>query len=255
MKKINWKSDTDKKSSISIEYIFAMLLIIMLIIIVNVSMFFTTTTTDSLVLVETSQLNTSNALNNENIGNYKVQVLNYADLSYYIKVNCKAQTVTIYTCDENGEYNIPIKSMLCSTGIATPNKGVYKTTNKYEWRYLVGNVYGQYATRITGQILFHSVPYLKKDKSSLEYWEYDKLGEPASKGCVRLTVEDAKWIYDYCKSGTQVEFYNDENPGPLGKPEQMKISEYSDELKNWDPTDPDINNPWLKLEENNKGEI
>ena len=158
-------------------------------------------------------------------------MLNYEELSYYIKVNCTAQTVTIYTCDKNGEYNIPIKSMICSTGIATPNGGVYKTTDKYEWRYLVGNVYGQYATRITGSILFHSVPYLKKDKASLEYWEYDKLGEPASKGCVRLTVEDAKWIYDYCESGTQVEFYNDVNPGPLGKPEQMKISEFSEEFK------------------------
>ena len=161
MKRVNWKSDTDKKSSISIEYIFVILLIIIAIIIININMFYTVTT-NSTVFVETSKLNTTNALNNENIGNYKVQVLNYADLSYYIKVNCKAQTVTIYTCDENGEYSIPIKSMLCSTGTATPNKGVYKTTNKYEWRYLVGNVYGQYATRITGQILFHSVPYVKK---------------------------------------------------------------------------------------------
>ena len=108
MKRVNWKSDTDKKSSISIEYIFVILLIIIAIIIININMFYTVTT-NSTVLVETSKLNTTNALNNENIGNYKVQVLNYADLSYYIKVNCKAQTVTIYTCDENGEYNIPIK--------------------------------------------------------------------------------------------------------------------------------------------------
>ena len=254
MKFINWKNDIDKKSSISIEFIFSILIILILILVVNISVFSINNVENNNVVIETAQLNVANLNNGNKSNSNKVAVLNYEELSYYIKVNCTAQTVTIYTCDENGEYNIPIKSMICSTGVSTPNGGVYTTTNKYEWRYLVGNVYGQYATRITGPILFHSVPYVKKDKSSLEYWEYDKLGEPASKGCVRLTVEDAKWIYDYCKSGTQVEFYNDENPGPLGKPESMKISNYNDELKKWDPTDPDVNNPWLyenkKIDEN-----
>ena len=44
--------------------------------------------------------------------------------------------------------------------------------------------------------------------------------------------------------GTKVEFYCDENPGPLGMPAFNKISEYPEELKKWDPTDPDENNPW-----------
>lgn len=62
-------------------------------------------------------------------------------------------------------------------------------------------------------------------------------------GCVRLTVEDAKWIYDNCKSGTTVEFYSSEDPGPLGKPETQKISD-NEELRGWDPTDPADDNPW-----------
>ena len=144
--------------------------------------------------------------------------------------------------------------MICSTGIATPNKGVFNTSNKYEWRYLIGNVYGQYATRITGSILFHSVPYTKQDKSSLEYWEYDKLGQPVSKGCVRLTVEDAKWIYDYCKIGTQVEFYEDDSVIPSEKINKIQISQYNENLRNWDPTDPDKNNPWIEYKKQNKGE-
>lgn len=106
-----------------------------------------------------------------------------------------------------------------------------------------GNVYGQYASRIVGSILFHSVPYEQKDKSTLEWWEYDKLGTKASLGCVRLTVEDAKWIYNNCVSGTKVEFYSSSNPGPLGKPKAQKISE-DNQVRNWDPTDPDGNNPW-----------
>lgn len=166
---------------------------------------------------------------------------------YYIKVNCKSQTVNVYEKDENNKYSKPVKVMLCSTGVETPETGVYKITSfKQEWLGLQGNVYGQYCTQIVGNILFHSVPYIEKNNpSSLEYWEYDKLGEEASLGCIRLTVESAKWIFDNCETGTQVEFYSSEDPGPLGKPETQKISDYSEELKNWDPTDEKQENPWI----------
>lgn len=164
--------------------------------------------------------------------------------TYYIKVNNKANVVTIYKKDSKGKYTVPVKAMLCSIGTSTPKSGVYKTSDKYTWRLLQGNVYGQYAVRITGHILFHSVPYEKQAKDTLEWWEYDKLGTDASLGCVRLTVEDAKWIYDNCAKGTQVEFYSSSEPGPLGKPIAKKISSYDESLKNWDPTDPDSKNPW-----------
>lgn len=172
------------------------------------------------------------------------------DENYYIKVNNQANVVTIYKKDSSGNYTIPVKAMVCSVGTATPKNGVYSTTNKYQWRLLIGNVYGQYATRIVGSILFHSVPYLKQDPSTLEYWEYDKLGTAASAGCVRLTVADAKWIYDNCKSGTQVEFYSDSNPGPLGKPTAQKISNVDENVRGWDPTDPRGNNPWKTYNQN-----
>jgi lipoprotein-anchoring transpeptidase ErfK/SrfK len=166
---------------------------------------------------------------------------------YYIKVNYEANVVTIYSEDENGNYTIPYKAMTCSTGTATPTSGTYKIDYKYRWLGLLGGVYGQYCTRIVGNILFHSVPYLTNgNNGSLEYWEYDKLGTTASAGCVRLTVADAKWIYDNCGSGTYVEFYADENSGPLGKPETKKISEY-EEYRNWDPTDLNEDNPWANF--------
>lgn len=164
---------------------------------------------------------------------------------YYIKVNYGAQVVTVYTKDSNGEYTVPVRAMLCSTGTYTPTSGVYRTLGKGKWWKLIGDVYGQYSTWITGDILFHSVPYLTKgDKSSLEYWEYDKLGQRVSMGCVRLTVEDALWIYNNCVIGTQVEFYASSDPGPLGKPTTRKISDAPSNIRGWDPTDPDENNPW-----------
>ena len=49
-----------------------------------------------------------------------------------------------------------------------------------------------------------------------------------------------------CENGTKVEFYSSSNPGPLGKPTVKKISNAEGELKNWDPTDPDNDNPWNK---------
>ena len=167
---------------------------------------------------------------------------------YWIKVNYTANTVTVYSKDGNGDYTVPIKAMVCSTGASTPKSGVYRTQAKYSWKALIGSA-GKYCTRITGQILFHSVPYLHGDINQFEYWEYDRLGQTRSLGCIRLTVADAKWIYDNCPIGTSVEFYSSSNPGPLGKPSAKKISGYPEPLRLWDPTDPDPNNPWRHQEE------
>lgn len=160
---------------------------------------------------------------------------------YYIKVSYTSNVVAIYTKDDSGEYNNLVKTMVCSTGTATPRGGVYRLNTKYRWLTLFGNVYGQYCTRITGYILFHSVPYLKMNQpDTLEYWEYDKLGTAASAGCVRLTVADAKWIYDNCASGCYVEFCTTLN---VSKPSAAKISS-NEACRNYDPTDPVANNPW-----------
>lgn len=180
---------------------------------------------------------------NDNLNSNKVT----GDTPYFIRVNYGAQVVTIYKKDSSGYYTVPYKAMICSTGTSTPKSGIYKIPGRWNWGGLEGNVYGQYITVITGNILFHSVPYLERyNPGSLEYEEYDKLGTPASAGCVRLTVEDALWIWNNCEDGTKVEFYSSSNPGPLGKPTAKKISNAEGELKNWDPTDPDINNPWNK---------
>lgn len=169
------------------------------------------------------------------------------EFPYYIKINRKQNCITVYTSDENGEYTVPYKAMICSTGLynATP-RGTFHLSTKYLWRELYGKVYGQYATRITGGVLFHSVPYYKKSKSALCTEKYNKLGQQASMGCVRLTVEDAKWIADNCPSGTTVEIYEDDDPGPLGKPEAAHIDTDSPN-KGWDPTDPDVANPWHQM--------
>jgi lipoprotein-anchoring transpeptidase ErfK/SrfK len=166
-----------------------------------------------------------------------------SSMPYLIRINRAANTVTIYTKDEKGDYTVPYTAFVCSTGDATP-LGTYALSYKYRWRALFGNVYGQYATVITGNILFHSVPYYDEGMDQLESEEYNKLGTAASMGCVRMCVRDAKWVFDNCDSGTVVVFYDDaSNPGPLGKPSSITI-DLNDARKGWDPTDPDPANPW-----------
>lgn len=165
-------------------------------------------------------------------------------LPYLIKVNRSHNTVTIYEKDSNGEYITPMKAMVCSVGARGLTKvGTFQTKAKYRWKLLMGNVWGQYSTRIVGGILFHSVYYYENgNPATLATSEYNKLGTAASHGCIRLTVEDAKWIYDHCDVGTTVIVYDDaKNPGPLGKPEGIKIPA----TVRWDPTDPSKNNPYI----------
>ncbi len=165
--------------------------------------------------------------------------------TYYVKINLMANVVNIYTKDANGNYTVPVKALLCSTGKATPTSGKYRLNGtKHRWHTLFGGVYGQYTTAIVGDILFHSVPYSRNgDPSSLIYGYYDKLGSKASAGCIRLTVQDAIWVYNNITRGTVVEFYSDPNPGPLGKPTAQKISSNTT-CRGWDPTDPTPGNPW-----------
>lgn len=158
---------------------------------------------------------------------------------YYIKVNKKQNCVTIYQKDAAGEYTVPIKAMICSTGNATP-LGVFGSKGKYVMKGLIHGVFGQYSTWITGNILFHSVPSARATKDSVSVRNYNQLGTTASAGCIRLTVADAKWIYDNCEIGTLIEIYEGEEVGPLGKPEAIKLPDGS----KWDPTDPDPENPW-----------
>lgn len=157
---------------------------------------------------------------------------------YYLKVNRQMNYVTVYTYDTEGNYTVPVKSMVCSVGREghkTP-EGTYTLGDRARWCYLVNATWGQYATRISGPIMFHSVPYEAKSNDTLEYEEYNKLGEAASLGCVRLNVENAKWIFDNCPRGTVVEIYDSSDECEIGLQETIELPDGA----GWDPTDPEV---------------
>ncbi len=167
---------------------------------------------------------------------------------YMIMVNRAANCVTVYEKTQDGEA-VPVRAFICSCGREgheTP-LGTFRTSNYYDWRLMVDGSYGHYAVRFNRGIMFHSIPYYTKNAGDMEWEQYNLLGQAASLGCVRLACADAKWIYDNCKAGTVVTVYDDaQNPGPLGRPEEIKISA-ENAYKTWDPTDTDADNPWNTL--------
>ena len=158
----------------------------------------------------------------------------YSRTKYRIVVYLGSQSTVVYSPDEEGEYTVIVKTFTCSTGASeTPtDTGIYRARAKYRWRFMNG-VYGQYCTSISTRYLFHSEPYKKKDVSTMKGEEYDKLGSPASHGCIRMCARDCKWIYDNIPLGTEVHIVKDSGPAGPGVPKRNKASAYD----GWDPSD------------------
>ena len=171
-----------------------------------------------------------------------------AEYPFEIEINRSENFAVIYGLDSNGQYSIAYKSFWCSTGLNPEDTplGVFRVSDKYRWRLMVDGTYAQYAMRIHGQIMLHSVPYLEASCDTLEYWEYNKIGKPASLGCVRFKAGVIKWIYDNCEPGTTVVIYDNPGEEPPIELKKLKKLKKSDEKSCWDPTDPDKDNPWKK---------
>lgn len=165
-----------------------------------------------------------------------------SDSPYSITVYRPSQIVIIY--DSSGN---PAKIFSCSSGkAATPTKlGDYAIRAKYRWRFMVGNCYTQYASSFSSGYLFHSIPYNKKNAGTMSNASYDKLGNPASSGCIRLCFRDTKWIYDNCPIGTPVHVVDENAPAgsvPEIIPERIKDTAHN----GWDPTDDSPESPYNK---------
>ena len=136
------------------------------------------------------------------INTANINVLDIESLTdYLIYVDTNSQTTNVYTGSKN-KWSLK-KSMICSTGIEnkeTPS-GVYTVKNRAEWffseKYKQG---GKYWVQFDGDYLFHSLPFARDQQTILD----ETLGIPASHGCVRLSLEDSKWLYDNITKDTKV---------------------------------------------------
>lgn len=118
---------------------------------------------------------------------------------YQVIVDISDQRVYVYNY-ENLE-----RVMTCSTGIANENTpiGMYligkRGSSFYSAKYKQG---GYNWVRFNYNFLFHSVPFDKNRVIITE--EAQKLGQQASHGCVRLSMEDSKWFYLIIPEGSLV---------------------------------------------------
>lgn len=136
-------------------------------------------------------------LNSETINTLNIE----SNTPYLIYVNLNDQKTYVYEGSSNNwtlEKDFP-----CSSGIeseATP-KGVYTITGRGDWFY--SDEYeqgGKYWVQFWGDYLFHSLPYDETQNTIVDY----TLGVPASHGCIRLAVEDSKWLFENMPDDTKV---------------------------------------------------
>jgi len=135
---------------------------------------------------------------------------------YAITVDVRNQAVIVYGRDEKGEYTVPVRRMVCSTGMkATPSDVGEWVLDGRKARWCFFSLYGshaQYWTRINKYIAFHSVIYRTVNLMNMSVKSYQMLGSRASHGCIRLLVSEAKWIYDNIEEGVVVTIREDLPP-------------------------------------------
>ena len=144
---------------------------------------------------------------------------------YRLRVNRTTCMVTVFAKDGSNGYIIPVKSMTCSVGLpATPTPtGTFYIGDQDRWHILMGPSWGQYTSHVYQGIFIHSVAGGQQSIYNLNAADYNNLGRPASHGCIRLCVRDAKWIYTNVSRGSQITI-GDGYYEPFDKPATIKLA-------------------------------
>ena len=138
---------------------------------------------------------------------------------YYILLDLRNQIVTVFERDEAGEYTKVVRRFLCSSGRtdvdeadpedeATPTpRGIWKIGGRERFGKFANfsSAYARYWVQIVGSIYFHSILFNKRSIDAMDRQAYSDMGNKVSHGCVRLYVEDARWLYYYACPGTTIE--------------------------------------------------
>ena len=154
---------------------------------------------------------------------------------YILRVNRTKCQITVLAKDGSNGWTIPVKSITCSVGnpITLTPAGTFYIGDQDRWHILMGPSWGQWTSHVVNGIFIHSVAGSSQSQYNLAAGDYNMLGQPASHGCIRVCVRDAKWIYDNTGRGTMVTI-GDGYYEPFDKPATIKLP-YGVNLK--DPTD------------------
>ena len=123
--------------------------------------------------------------------------------------------------DLDGRYAIPVNAMLTSTGESEARTplGAFEIHRKREWVTWIehepgavdeeGNAlysqYSHYNLDFHENLKTHSVIFNSKSHDRPLFNMRSQLGRAVSGGCLRLTVTDAKWLYDRFDVGDYIE--------------------------------------------------
>ncbi|MBR2697223.1 MAG: murein L,D-transpeptidase, partial [Clostridia bacterium] len=125
---------------------------------------------------------------------------------YRVEVSIDRQEVEVWRLNRENQYD-HVKTFTCSTGKNnTTPRGIFLNAFPQDrWHYFRKFLcWAQYSFVIEGDILFHSVIYGQRNENTVHRSSVRNLGNPASHGCVRLSVEDAKWLFEHCEKGKVV---------------------------------------------------
>ena len=125
-----------------------------------------------------------------------------SNTNYLILVDRVACKVSIFA-GRLGAWN-NIKYWDCAPGKpSTPTVSGTYTVQSKGYYFDSGSARCYWYTQFYGNYLFHSVLYSKYNGSLMD----GRVGIPLSHGCVRLQIDNAKWIYDNIPRGTKVVIY------------------------------------------------
>lgn len=171
---------------------------------------------------------------------------------YKVRVNKAKNVVIVYEKGDDGKYEKSVRVMNAVVGRDIKNDASYNISNRWLWIKNPNGSFSKFVTQVAGNVVFESIGYKRKeDLSSLNYIEFDNLGNSIDGSFIKLQYVDAQWIFDNLDYDTVVEFYESDDLNGVNVPEVKKISLENDK-KNWDPTYNGSESPWNKVKNDGK---
>ena len=143
--------------------------------------------------------------------------------------------LTNQICTVYGVYDNKSTKALMSEFVSTARKGHNTPTGNFKIssskgkkaklrtaKMSSGKTYAEFCIRFKGSKCMHTVPFRRRQTTGhVNKTEFNKLGKPASAGCVRMPWKLAHYIYERCPVGTPVRVFKGKaGTYPMGKPKK-----------------------------------
>lgn len=141
-----------------------------------------------------------------------------AEAAMRVEVDLSTQLVRVY------DGNRLIRVMVCSTGApGTPTPvGDFRIQGKGPMFVTDYGVSARYYSAFYGNYLFHSILFDRTGRKLISR-SVQMLGRPASHGCIRLNLYDARWLQEKVPRGTPVKILKSGKPGMVRSKARVEV--------------------------------